>query len=193
LWWNKGPHLVRKWFDLGSIQFAIISPKHGYVVVNNFVLLEKVVQCLNKMNLMSLVKANFRRVFSNKESVRNDDQIWFTISYRWIPKSNDRRRLHSKWFKISSENGSVYRALSMSPNLRSSIKDESGEIIIDWQGWLRLAAYEDKLPEEMALKIEVVPFYEIPIVGITHPDPTSKNALMIAVLAILISFLSMLF
>ena len=96
--------------------------------------------------------------FSRWTQSKSDDQEktlpigWFAIRSDWVPKDN-RPKLRGKWHKISCGRHSCYRALSMDPTLKGSMKMREGQIRIDWDGWLALHGNEspDRAPAELTI------------------------------------------
>jgi len=137
----------------------------------------------------------FEGLFSRKSPVNffNDTNSpigWTVVSHRWVTEKKERRNTHGRWHKISSDNGSIYRILRYSVNLKGSNKTNNGEIVLDWIGWIDLYGREEEVNEPLNLKIKTVKWWEIIFCGFSHPDPSYRLATLLAVISVGLGVLS---
>lgn len=140
------------------------------------------------------MKGNFTRVppgatLANGSQVDELTLGWFAISHRWINDKSERRKAYGKVYKISSKHGTVYRTLRFSPKLKGSLAKESGQILMDWHGWIGLSETgNEKFPEDMKIKranpLEI--FYH----SMSHPDPAYRHSMAVARVGLYISLVS---
>ena len=139
-----------------------------------------------------MINGRFERIsLEAKNSIIDIPMGFFAISHNWIDDKKNRRKLYSKWFKISSNNRSVYRSLKFSANLKGSTKIGNGEISIDWGAWLILSDFSDEIPESLELKIRTANFFDIPRILIFHPNPSEKLAAQIALVSLILGIISL--
>lgn len=105
----------------------------------------------------------------------------FVIRHSLIENSRLRRTLHGKWCEIKSDTQSVYRVIQFSPRLKGAARDDAeSEIIIDWQGWLRLSGYAETTPEALPLTIVTLPWWKQIFAAWHHPEPSMRLSSQIA-------------
>ena len=111
---------------------------------------------------------------------------YITVSHRWIKDAITRRRTHGGFYKITSaldDSKAIYRAIRFSPRLKGSSKQKSGQVIIDWQGWIMLTGYRDKMPDEVKLTFKRVHWWQYPQIGLTHPDALYRFNSVVALIS----------
>ena len=101
---------------------------------------------------------------------------WFVISHRFFETKKERREAHGKWFKITSEHGSVYRILRFAPQLAGSPKKKTGDVVIDYQGWLALWDCAEDVEQPLNLTITRAKWWVTPKLAVSHPDPIVRLA-----------------
>lgn len=137
------------------------------------------------------MKGNFTRVtpatFAEKVGIPAG---WIVISYRWMPKKLDRRLAHGRWFKIKSGEGEVFRILRFSVNLEGSPASGSGQLVIDWPGWLDLLDHAEDTDGPIELEFSEGRWWQYPRLAISHPDPTIRLSGMLGLLSVALGILS---
>ena len=114
---------------------------------------------------------------------------WFAISHRWTDDVQKRRASYGSIYKISSSKGSIYRNLKFSPRLKGSAKQQQGQILIDWYGWICLnVSGEESEPETLTIKKASI--LETFYYTTTHPDPAYRHSMALARMGLYISFMS---
>lgn len=68
----------------------------------------------------------------------------------------------------------------MDPTLEGTLQSETGEINIDWDGWLALHGNERPHGEPLKLKMRPVNRLQFLLVGHKHPDPGVRVASVVA-------------
>lgn len=117
---------------------------------------------------------------------------WFVINNNLIPKKEDRRKYHGKWFTIISDHKKVYRILRFAPNLHGSLNDEKHkDILLDWVGWIDLCGRHDDVEIPLQLQIRKSNLWERFIcAGLSHPDPAYSLSTKLALISVLLGLLS---
>ena len=116
---------------------------------------------------------------------------WFVISSQWFADKPARRISHGKWYRIKSESGCVYRILRFSPNLKGSPKIGSGQIVLDWPGWIDLNGRSGNESKQIELSISRAPWWKFFILPFSHPDPSYRLAALLGLISILLGVLSL--
>jgi hypothetical protein len=120
---------------------------------------------------------------------------WFAISHRWIEPTTARRQGRGRWYSIHNpESGNcIFRALRLEPTLRVEAGSEnttpSGEIWIDYDGWLELSGLADDNPRSMPLRICRARWWQTARLAEKHPDPAYRLAARVAWILGLVSIL----
>ena len=117
---------------------------------------------------------------------------WLVVSWRWMPGKSERRRQHGKWYKIRSPDAAIYRVLRFSSNLGGGPKQGTGDIVLDWPGWIELSDFAEDTSLRLELELTPVSWWEYPRCAISHPDPTHRLAGELAVLSVALGLLSVL-
>ncbi|HUW29349.1 MAG TPA: hypothetical protein VMV97_12145 [Sulfuriferula sp.] len=115
---------------------------------------------------------------------------WFVISHRWMPEKSNRRLSHGRWFKIKSTHGEVFRILRFSASLEGSPKAGSGQIVIDWPGWLDLFGRADDVDGPIELEFSEARWWQFPRLAVSHPDPTIRLSGLLGLLSVVLGVLS---
>ena len=116
---------------------------------------------------------------------------WFVVSWRWIPDQSQRRMLHGRLFKISQGKRTVYRILRFSARLTGGQSQEAGEIVVDWPAWLELNDFSEKLSDDLILKIEQAPRWELWRLAFSHPEPAYRLAGILGIVSVALGVLSL--
>jgi hypothetical protein len=136
-------------------------------------------------------KGIFTRISPHAFSTRAEFPAgWFAVSWRWIAECCHRRRGHGKWCKITSEHGSIYRVLRFSAELPGSPLAGTGEIVLDWDGWLYLHGRADDVDKPLELTVSAARWWAFPQFALAHPDPTIRLAGLLALLSVALGLLS---
>jgi hypothetical protein len=117
---------------------------------------------------------------------------WFVVSWRWIDVKATRRRSHGRLYRISSGEQGVYRILRFSTGLKGGCKQGSGEIAIDWPAWLELNDFAEEIHNELELKLEPAPRWQLWRLAFSHPDPAYRLAGILGVVSVGLGVLSIL-
>ncbi len=141
----------------------------------------------NKKN-KRIVEGNFTRI--PPISITEDLALgWFAISHRWMEEKQIRRDAYGKLYRIKTDEGVIYRTLRFSPRLKGAPSKDSGQILMDWHGWIQLSKTgEEKYPERM--KIKKANIFEIFWHSASHPDPAYRHSMAIARIGLYISLVS---
>jgi hypothetical protein len=117
-------------------------------------------------------------------------QGWCVISYRCFSDRKFRRHAHGRWFQIKSDQGCVHRVLRFSAKLRAP-KKTTGEIVLDWVGWLDLNGRDENVDEPLKLRISPVAWWRTPLMAKAYPDPTVRLAAMLGLISVGLGILSL--
>jgi hypothetical protein len=109
---------------------------------------------------------------------------WVIISHHLITGKKIRRKAYGKWYKFQSNQGTVFRVIRFSPNISSN------QIVIDWQAWLELSGYSEKVPESIELSISPAKLLHLPLLSIKHPDPVVRLSCILGIISIILGVLS---
>lgn len=116
---------------------------------------------------------------------------WIVISHRWVSEKAERRRTSGRWFKITSANGSVFRILRFSPNLKGVPGWDSAEIVLDWPAWLELTGFAEDVSEPIELSFRRASWWQFAQLAESHPDPTYRMAGRLAVISVVLGVVSL--
>lgn len=119
---------------------------------------------------------------------------WFVLPFRLMPKIDERRKYHGKWFTIESEQQRIFRVLRFAPNLHGSIKDNNPkDILLDWVGWIDLCGRDEEVEVPLQLKISKSTLWQKMVcAGLKHPEPTYRFAYGLALVSVGLGLLSIL-
>lgn len=126
-------------------------------------------------------RVSFEGNFERKSPASFADKIgipngWTVVHYRHIPEKSVRRQTHGEWFKISSPLGSIYRVLRFSGNLKKGGDFKTGQIVLDWLGWIDLHDRYEDVDGPIYLWARKAYFWELPIAYARHPDGAIRLA-----------------
>ncbi len=116
---------------------------------------------------------------------------WFVVSHRWVDEKKSRRLVHAKWCKITLGDQKIFRIIRFSTNLKGSLKSRSGDIVLDWQGWLQLNNFDEDVQTSLKLKIERVRWYHAVFLPMSHPDPTMQLSGFLGLLSMVLGLVSL--
>ena len=117
---------------------------------------------------------------------------WFVVRYSWVAEMSIRRKSHGNWYAITSDrNQTIYRMMRYSIDLKANIADKTGEIVLDWVGWIDLYDREEKVDGPLRLIIKPVPWWKLPRVFLRHPDPAIRLSSYLGWGSILLGALSL--
>lgn len=116
---------------------------------------------------------------------------WVVISHRWVPTMPERRRTTGNWFKIESDNGTVFRVVRFSPNLQGSPATGRGQLVIDWSAWLRLSGFAEDTSTPLKLKFTRSRWWNFWAWMITHPEPTVALSGLISLISLGLGIVSL--
>jgi hypothetical protein len=135
-------------------------------------------------------RSTFQRVSPASFAERNGIPLgWFVISHRWVEPKLERRRYHGKWFKLSSELGSVYRVLRFSARLAGA-PGKLGDIVIDYPAWLDLHGRAENVEGPLELRFEPARWWQVYSLATSHPDPSFRLAGWLATLSVALGIVS---
>ena len=115
---------------------------------------------------------------------------WVAISHRWFEDKQSRRDAYGTIYKIKTKSGTIYRSLKFSPRLKGSAKSGSGQILLDWQGWINLCELDTE-KSEVELKITKANMLERVYHSMTHPEPAYRHSMAVARIGLYISLISL--
>lgn len=115
---------------------------------------------------------------------------WFVVSHRWMPEKSTRRQSHGRWFKIKSTEGEIFRILRFSVKLEGSPKSGTGEIVVDWPGWLELFGHAENVDGPIELELSEAHWWQFPRLAVSHPDPTIRLSGLLGLLSVVLGVLS---
>ncbi len=137
------------------------------------------------------MKGEFNRISSGSPEEKYGVPLgWVAISYRWMPEQRERRLSHGRWYRISSAHGTTFRALRFSPNLKGTLQAQAGDVVVDWQAWLKLAGHNEIVPDSLSLSFRRVRPWEWPRVMFSHPDPGTRLSMILGFLSLLLALWS---
>jgi hypothetical protein len=137
-----------------------------------------------------MVTAHFDRVAPTQQT----EQLplgWFAISHRYVDGKKGRREAHGEWYRLKSKHGTVYRVLRFSPRLKGSPKQEVGQLLMDWNGWLELSGYGDSEHEPIEIEVKKAAWWEYFHLAMSHPDPTYRHNSALAIVGLFLGIASM--
>jgi len=138
------------------------------------------------------IKGLFERVDPGKFAEKVGIPLgWMVISHHHIPDKQERRKVHGRWYRVTSQGISVFRVLRFAPNLHFDW-DGTSDLVIDWVGWLDLHGRASDVDGPLELEIEQVSPLLLPMMIVMHPDPTSRLAGWIALVSLALGVLSIL-
>lgn len=118
---------------------------------------------------------------------------WVVLPFRAMPIKSDRRKYHGKWIKIKSDDATIYRVLRFSANIKGKIAgDGAMDILLDWAGWLDLCGRVEDEIQELTLTISNTNIFERIYAGLTHPEPTIKISMKLAIISVALGLTSIL-
>jgi hypothetical protein len=115
---------------------------------------------------------------------------WFVISHRWMAETKRRRLAHGRWFMLRTAHGSAFRILRFSPNLDGGPSQGSGELVIDWPGWLDLFGRAENVDGPLEIEITETSWWQLPRLAIAHPDPSIRMSGLLGLLSVALGLLS---
>ena len=115
---------------------------------------------------------------------------WFVISHRWMPEKRHRRLSHGRWFKIKSAEREVFRILRFSASLGGSPAKGTGEIVMDWPGWLDLFGQAEDVDGPIEVEFTEASWWQFPRLAVSHPDPTIRLSGLLGLLSVALGILS---
>ena len=137
------------------------------------------------------MKGNFTRIspaaFAEKVGIPAG---WFVVSHRWMPEKSGRRLSHGRWFKIKSAEGEIFRILRFSASLEGSPNSGTGQIGVDWPGWLDLFGRAENVDGPIELEFSEAHWWQFPRLAVSHPDPTVRLAGLLGLLSVVLGILS---
>ncbi len=136
---------------------------------------------------------NINATFERKSPASFNDKAhvplgWFVMSHHLIKDKGDRRKFHGKWFKISSKDGTIYRILRFSVNLKG--KPELSTIVVDWAGWIDLQGRAEEESKTLTLTIKPANWFQRLSLPVRHADSAVRLSGWLAYLSILLGVLS---
>ena len=139
---------------------------------------------------------SIRGMFSRRSPASFDEKVgippgWFVVSWAWMPDKRARRKAHGRWYRISSETGSVCRVLRFSGSVRADPTAETGTVVIDWPAWLELSNYAEETKAPLKLRIEPVPRWWFWTMALSHPDPIYRLAGALGLTSLILGVLSL--
>lgn len=106
------------------------------------------------------------------------------ISHYLVKNKETRRLMHGRLYKIETEHGSLYRAIRFDPKLKAGKGEGHAQILLDYQGWLKLIGYDpDRQFTPIDITMRPVKWYEYPNIGLSHPDPLTRQSYGLGLLA----------
>ncbi len=134
---------------------------------------------------------------------------WFAVNFSHVTKETDgkhdkdkskayRHTVHGRWFKISSDKGSVIRVIRFAANNQLAWTSQSGKksisakkvIWVDWQAWIELNGRTGVSDESLDLKFEEVGWWRAALGALGHPDPAVKVSVCLGLLSLALAVVS---
>lgn len=115
---------------------------------------------------------------------------WFVLPHRLIESMAERRRLHGKWCKLKSENGTAYRVIRFSPRLKGTNRGDGADIVLDWLAWIDLNDRDENVESPLRISIAEARWYEYPWLAVSHPEPSYRLASWIALVSLMLGGIS---
>jgi hypothetical protein len=114
----------------------------------------------------------------------------FVVSHRWMLDKSHRRLSHGRWFKITSPEGEIFRILRFSPSFEGSLKSGTGQIVVDWPGWLDLFGRAENVDGPIELEFSQAHWWQFPRLAVSHPDPTIRLSGLLGLMSVALGILS---
>lgn len=99
---------------------------------------------------------------------------WIVLRSSFVKTKMLRRKTHGKWVRIRSSEGTIYRILRYSPNIKQE------KIVVDWIGWIDLQGRTDEESEKLDLKIDLARWWHFFLIPFVHPEPAYRLSSIIA-------------
>lgn len=143
-----------------------------------------------KLSITMIIRSTFQRVSPAKFADKVGIPLgWFVISHRLMESKQERRESHGRWFKLKTNEGTVFRVLRFSPNLTSA-KGKSAEIVLDYPAWLDLYGRAENVDAPLDISITRARWWESPKLAVSHPDPSIRLAGWLAVISVSLGVVS---
>lgn len=138
-----------------------------------------------------MVTTSFERVAPTQQT----EQLplgWFAISHRYVDDKKGRRKAYAEWYRLKSKHGTIYRILRFSPRLKGSPRQEVGQLLMDWNGWLELTGYGDGERETIEIEVKRAKWWEYFHLAMSHPDPAYRHNSALAIVGLFLGVVSFL-
>ena len=116
---------------------------------------------------------------------------WCAISHRHFCTKSERRRLTGNWICIRSEHAKIYRVLRFSATLRADVESNNGDLVLDYDGWLKLSDFIESTPEALQVTIDKVRWWQLPFCAIGHPDPSYRLSSWLGIISVVLGLIGM--
>lgn len=100
---------------------------------------------------------------------------WIVVRSSFVSTKILRRKTHGRWVRLRSAEGTIYRILRFSPNLKRE------KIVVDWIGWIDLQGRIDEESETLELTIDLARWWHFFVIPFVHPEPAYRLSSIIAV------------
>lgn len=135
---------------------------------------------------MEIARGTFERISPAKFADKVGIPLgWVVVRHSHLPEKLARRRTHARWVCIKCGSQRVYRVLRYSVNLRS------GDIVMDWAGWIDLQGRTDKESDVLELTIRTARWYEFLTIPLRHVDPGYRLAAWLGVVSLWLGVISL--
>lgn len=123
---------------------------------------------------------------------------WFAVNFPHVEPKGRRHRVHGRWFRITSENGQVTRAIRFASANQLAWISKSGKRIpaneviwIDWQAWIELNGRTGVSDQRLHLEFKEVGWWSAALGALRHPDPGVKISVYLGILSLTLGLLSL--
>jgi hypothetical protein len=145
---------------------------------------------MSRGNFSTITSEFVRHIEKSNTNHKQLELGWFSISHLFIDDKTERRKSYGKWFKIQSNNRTIYRLLKFDPTLKCL--GDNPEINLDWDGFIKLHDYEvDSNDNKIFCQIERANYFEILFANLNHPDQGLRAAFKLGIISLLLSIISM--
>ena len=85
--------------------------------------------------------------------------------------------MHGRLYRLETEHGHIYRALRFDPKLKAGRGPDHAQLLLDYQGWLRLIGYDpDRENGCVLVSMRPIRWHEYVNVGLSNPDPLARQS-----------------
>jgi len=114
---------------------------------------------------------------------------WFSVSHHWVASKKLRRVCTGHWFRIRSGSATIFRVLRFNAALEHDPNLQSGEIVLDYDGWLELSDFAEDTSKRLPVELEEARWYEYLHCIVKHPDPAYRLSGWLGIISVALGVL----